>query len=226
MYGFTKVERDVQKAIPDPRTPTPQGVAPVPHTELARFVYDYAKKELPTPVFNHSLRVYLYCVAIMNDHFTKWSLDPEVIFVTSMLHDIGTTDKNMAATKMSFEFWGGIISRDLVLKQSKGNQEYADAVCEAIVRHQDLGDSGYITTLGLIIQIGTILDNVGLHTHLIHEKTLDAVNTQHLRDGWLSCFANAINNENKRKPWGHTSALGVEKFPQDVMANKVRYQKM
>lgn len=226
MYGFSKIEREVLKAIPNPESPKPQGVAPVPSSELARFVYDYAKKELPPKTFNHSLRVYLYGVAIMNDHFPKWSLDPEVIFVTSMLHDIGTTDKNMAATKMSFEFWGGILSRDLILEHTKGNQEYADAVAEAIIRHQDLGETGYITTLGLITQIGTILDNVGLYTHLIHEDTLDAINRQHLRDGWLSCFAGAIENENRKKTWGHTSKLGVEQFPKDVMNNKVRYQKM
>ena len=195
MYGFSKIEREVLKAIPNPESPKPQGVAPVPSSELARFVYDYAKKELPPKTFNHSLRVYLYGVAIMNDHFPKWSLDPEVIFVTSMLHDIGTTDKNMAATKMSFEFWGGILSRDLILEHTKGNQEYADAVAEPIIRHQDLGETGYITR-------------------------------QHLRDGWLSCFAGAIENENRKKPWGHTSKLGVEQFPKDVMNNKVRYQKM
>lgn len=226
MYGFCKVERDVSKAIPDPKSPIPHGVAPVPSTELARFVYDYARKELPEKVFNHSIRVYLYCVAIMTDHFPKWLLDPEVIFVTCMLHDIGTTDKNMAATRMSFEFYGGYLSRDLIMEHSKGNKEYAEAVSEAIIRHQDIGDTGYITTLGLIIQIGTILDNVGLHTHLIHKDTLDAVNRQHPRDGWLDCFAAAINNENKKKPWGHTSKLGVNKFPDDVMANKVRYLKM
>ena len=87
----------------------------------------------------------------------------------------------MHATKMSFETWGGILSRDLVLEQTKGNKDYADAVCEAIVRHQDLGESGYITTLGLILQISTILDNVGLNSHLIHEDTLDAVNKKYSR---------------------------------------------
>ncbi|KAI5960670.1 uncharacterized protein KGF55_004563 [Candida pseudojiufengensis] len=224
-YGFSKIERDVKKAIPNPKSPTPQTSTELPSSPLSQFVLDYVKQKLPNKVLNHSLRVYLYSQAIINDQFSNWDLDPEVIFVTSLLHDIGTTDENMTATKMSFEFWGGILSRDLILEETK-NQEYADAVSEAIIRHQDLGETGYITTLGLILQIATILDNVGLNTHLIHEDTLNAVNKQYSRDGWLNCFAGAIDNENKLKPWGHTSSLGVNDFKNDVLNNKTKYEKL
>lgn len=223
-YGFVKISRDVKEAIPNPNKPTPQITTTLPTSELSKFVYDYAKEKLPPQVFNHSLRVYFYSIAIIKDQFPSWDLDPEVVYVTSLLHDIGTTNENMHATKMSFESWGGIISRDLVLERTK-NQDYADAVCEAIIRHQDLGESGYITTLGLILQIATILDNVGLNTHLIHPDTLDAVNKAFSRAGWLDCFSAAIDRENKMKPWGHTSALGVDKFRDDVQANKVEYVK-
>ncbi|EGW33518.1 uncharacterized protein SPAPADRAFT_60862 [Spathaspora passalidarum NRRL Y-27907] len=224
-YGFVKISRDVAQAIPNPKPPTPQTNVDLPQTKFAEFVYNYAKEKLPPKVFNHSLRVYFYSLAIIKDQFPEWDLDPEVIYVTSLLHDIGTTDENMHATKLSFESYGGIISRELVLS-ANGNKDYADAVCEAIIRHQDLGESGYITTLGLILQISTILDNVGLNTHLIHEDTLNAVNKQFSRDGWLDCFSAAIDRENELKPWGHTSALGVDKFRDDVQANKVKYVKL
>lgn len=226
-YGFIKISRDVQQAIPNPKKPSIQLNTELPlDSPLAKFVYDYSKKRLPNETFNHSLRVYFYSVAIIKDQFADWTLDPEIVFVTSLLHDIGTSHENMHATKMSFETWGGILSRDLVLEQTKGNKDYADAVCEAIVRHQDLGESGYITTLGLILQISTILDNVGLNSHLIHEDTLNAVNKKYSRKGWLNCFAGAIDKENELKPWGHTSALGVDKFKDDVLTNKLRYEKL
>ncbi|RLV95918.1 Cyanamide hydratase DDI3 [Spathaspora sp. JA1] len=219
-YGFVKISRDVSQAIPNPNPPTPQTTIELPNSKLAQYVHDYAEKKLPLKVFNHSLRVYFYSLAIIHDQFPEWDLNPEVIYVTCLLHDIGTTKENMHATKLSFESYGGIISRELLMSWPTKDQDYADAVCEAIIRHQDLGESGYITTLGLILQISTILDNVGLHLHLIHPDTLDAINRKFPRDGWLDCFSQAIDLENKLKPWGHTSALGVEQFRNDVQANK------
>ncbi|EMG50965.1 DDI3 Cyanamide hydratase DDI3 [Candida maltosa Xu316] len=227
-YGFVKISRDVKQAIPNPTQPTPHlsTTLPLNTSPLSKFVYEYAKEKLPIETLNHSIRVYFYSIAIIRDQFPQWTLNNEVVFVTSLLHDIGTTKENMHNTKLSFETWGGILSRDLILEQTNGNRDYADAVCEAIVRHQDLGESGYITTLGLILQISTILDNAGLNTELIHGDTLDAVNKAYSREGWLGCFANAIDYENEVKPWGHTSALGVEEFRNKVLANKFRYEKL
>lgn len=224
-YGFEKIERDVKKAIPNPKEPTLQVGTEIPNTPLAQFVLKYAQEKLPTKVLNHSLRVYLYSQAIIKDQFAEWDLDPEIVFVTSLLHDIGTTDENMHNTKMSFEFYGGFLSRELILERTK-DKDYAEAVSEAIIRHQDLGETGYITTLGLILQIATILDNVGLNTHLIHGDTLNAVNKKYSREGWLNCFAAAIDNENKLKPWGHTSSLGVEDFRNNVLKNNTKYEKL
>ncbi|CAI4971208.1 CFC_HP_G0078660.mRNA.1.CDS.1 [Saccharomyces cerevisiae] len=137
-YGFVRVPREVEKAIP---------VVGMPRAVSARVG-----------------------VAIIRDQFPAWDLDQEVLYVTCLLHDIATTDKNMRATKMSFEYYGGILSRELVFNATGGNQDYADAVTEAIIRHQDLTGTGYITTLGLILQIATTLDNVGSNTDLIHTK--------------------------------------------------------
>ncbi|ORY08094.1 cyanamide hydratase [Basidiobolus meristosporus CBS 931.73] len=153
-YGFVKVSCDVQKAIPEPKQPTSQSVAELPSSKFAQDT----------------------------DYFPSWDLDLETLFVTALPHDIGTTEKNMRDTKLSFEFYGGILSREWVLEQIN-NRDYADVVAEAIIRHQDLGESGFIFTLGLIIQISTILDNVGHLTHLIHPETLDAVNKKYPRDG-------------------------------------------
>lgn len=225
-YGFIRVPRDIKKAISNPKPASPQLVVELPQTAMGKFILQYAQDELSEPVLNHSLRVYQYSVAIIKDQFPDWDLDLEVLFVTCLLHDIATTEKNMNATKMSFEYFGGIISGELVLKRTNGNQDYAEAVSEAIIRHQDLGDSGYITSLGLILQISTILDNVGLNTEYIHEDTLDAINKKYSRAGWLGCFAKAIDNENKQKPWGHTSALGVDEFRDNVLANDFRYEKL
>jgi hypothetical protein len=58
------------------------------------------------------------------------------------LHDIGTAERFLATTKMSFEFKGAIVARDLILARG-GPEDQADSVCEAIVRHQDIFVKGF-----------------------------------------------------------------------------------
>lgn len=59
----------------------------------------------------------------------------------------------MSGTKMSFEFYGGFLAHGLLVKDDVTT---AEAVTEAIIRHQDLGTVGTITTLGLLIQLATV----------------------------------------------------------------------
>ncbi len=121
---------------------------------------------------------------------------------------------------MSFEFYGGYLSLD-ILRSHHAPIEQAEAVAEAVIRHQDIGESGKITTLGQLIQLATIFDNTGKHAELLHEKTIEDVIEGYHRKGWSQCFADTIRRENGLKPWAHTTALGEEEFPGMVLANKV-----
>ncbi|CAI4683057.1 BAH_G0043020.mRNA.1.CDS.1 [Saccharomyces cerevisiae] len=129
----------------------------------------------------------------------------------------------MRATKMSFEYYGGILSRELVFNATGGNQDYADAVTEAIIRHQDLTGTGYITTLGLILQIATTLDNVGSNTDLIHIDTVSAINVQFPRLHWLSCFATVVDTEKLEKTRGATPVSSGDDFSKKVICNTFGY---
>jgi cyanamide hydratase len=82
-----------------------------------------------------------------------------VYYLTCLLHDIATTPKNLRATKLSFEYYGGFIAHDLITK-SGGPQDLAESVTEAIIRHQDFIEDGSITALGQLIQLATKLGTV------------------------------------------------------------------
>lgn len=170
----------------DLKAPEPQTVASIalPSTPLAKAVLDYAKKELREETFNHSMRVYYYgkphpparkhhhaprpAIADYSAHLPgkaiQTHLSPthplpvsdETYLLTCLLHDIGTTDKNLPATLMSFEFYGGYLALDLLKKQLRAPVGQAESVAEAIIRHQDLGASGKISSLGLLIQLATV----------------------------------------------------------------------
>lgn len=125
---------------------------------------------------------------------------------------------------MSFEFYGAIKVYNL-LSHLGCEQDQVDAVCEAIVRHQDLGVEGSITLLGQIIQLATIYDNVGEHPSLnnidkiIHIETLKDVNKQFPRHEWLTCFANTIREEESSKPWCHSTA--IPDFDRQIESNEL-----
>lgn len=101
--------------------------------------------------------------AIQTQQFPEWSFTDETYLLACLLHDIGTTDQNISATHMSFEFYGGTLAFDLLTKELHAPIEQAESVAEAIIRHQDIGETGKITTLGLLIQLATIF---GTYPHM------------------------------------------------------------
>ncbi|KAJ7195279.1 hypothetical protein B0H12DRAFT_1169516, partial [Mycena haematopus] len=208
-YGFTAVPRDPDVLFKD--HPTASGNHPkqdpftvkdfpVPESALVNQVRDFVKKELDLQTFNHSNRVYVYGAAIVKTHFPEWTYDNETWYLACILHDIGTAEKFLATTKMSFEFKG---------------------VCDAIVRHQDI----FVKGTGNITQIGqassshhpryavSILDNVGLwssfpvrsHPSNLIETTVAAFP----RLGWSEHFARVVEKELHLKPWCHTSTFEI-----------------
>ncbi|KND91940.1 Cyanamide hydratase [Tolypocladium ophioglossoides CBS 100239] len=177
-------------------------------------VRDFAKEKLPRQTFSHSMRVYYYTTAIIKQQFPEHVADfsPSTLALTCLLHDIGTAPELISASRMSFEFYGGIKARELILGLG-GPQDQADAVSEAIIRHQDLGVDGTITFLGQVIQLATIFDNVGEHptvdniAELLHKETREDVIRGFPREGWLGCFANTVRQEIRLKPWCHTTHI-------------------
>ncbi len=55
-----------------------------------------------------------------------------------MLHDIGTAEAYFESTRMSFDIYGGFLALE-TLKSLGSAHDQAEAVAEAIVRHQDVG---------------------------------------------------------------------------------------
>ncbi|KAI9804283.1 MAG: hypothetical protein M1833_007090 [Piccolia ochrophora] len=225
-YGFSAVARDPKVLLHgniNVKTPGPVLVDDIsfPDSALAKQVEDYAKRELREQTFNHSMRVYCFGQAIAREQFPEWKFSNETYFLCSLLHDIGTTSKNLRETLMSFEFYGGLIALELLHQEFNAPKGQAESVAEAIIRHQDLGETGKITTVGKLIQLATILDNMGDHADLVHQGTIDDVTAHFPRKQWSSCFAATIREENELKPWAHTTALGEDDFPNGVLNNKL-----
>ncbi|KAK8062374.1 MFS transporter [Apiospora hydei] len=238
-HGWTAVPVDANAIFGDKpflHDPAPISADDIPFPSddpLIAKVQEYVRRELPEPTFNHSMRVYNFGYCILKyqfpEHFQSLSLSTWAL--TALLHDIGTTQKNLTSTLLSFEFWGGFHALNLLSSpfsstlpesgDAAAPRPQAEAVAEAIIRHQDLGTEGTIPLLGQIVQLATVYDNMGSRPELVHARTRDAVVGRWPRLGWSRCFGEVIREEMARKPWGHTSHLG-EAFPRGVRENGER----
>ncbi|PAV15745.1 cyanamide hydratase [Pyrrhoderma noxium] len=202
-YGFTPVVRDQEILFKD--HPTASGLNPrqdpfkledfpFPDSQLVQKVKEFVKGKLNEQTFNHSNRIFIY----------------------------GVADAFLATTKMSFEFKGAIIAREVILAND-GAEDQADGVCEAIVRHQDIFvKGGNITTLGQVLQLSTLLDNVGLRAHLIHPDLIAGTCAAFPRKGWSDCFARTIEKELSIKPWCHSTTFEIPGWVEGVPSNFAR----
>ena len=182
------------------------------------------------------MRVYHYGLAIAGQCFPDWNITPgsklqETWFLTAILHDIGTADGFLDGTKLSFEFWGGMhahrILRQPELTSAEGATagadsvapvEQAESVMEAILRHQDIQDKGNVTTMTQLIQLATLLDNVGGNAEMVNKGTIEEVVKAWPRTGWSGCFKAVVEREKEIKPWAMVSR--IEGFDDMIMDNK------
>jgi len=174
----------------------------------------YAKEVLHPEIFKHSMRVYFYGMAITKQQFPEQyaTLNPVTWALTCLLHDLGTTEENLTATRLSFDIYGGVKAL-FVLKDFGATTDQAEAAAEAIIRHEDMGVDGMITYIGQLIQLATIYDNTGFHPHvkdfdeLIHKTTRAQINEAYPRTNWYTFFAGVIGKEEMIKPWCHSTHI-------------------
>lgn len=74
------------------------------------------------------------------------------------------------STHLSFEFQGGFTA--LAQLQALGApRAQAESVCEAIIRHQDPGETGMLSRMGLLVQLATEFGSSLIPSHPIPYST-------------------------------------------------------
>src|SRR2546423_5656391 len=88
-------------------------------------------------------------------------------------------------------------------------------------RHQDVQDKGQVSLVTQLIQLGTLLDNVGAEvpSRWVTRETIEGVNAMWPRTGWSACFRRTVEKEKQLKPFAMVSR--IEGFEGLIMANIV-----
>ena len=229
-YGFTPLPADQTKTAPSTTEPAALDIKDLepPHSPLADRIDKYAKGKLSPDTYRHSLRVYSYGRAIAQECFPQWGLTSgspldETWFLTAVLHDIGTTDDIIHNTRLSYEFYAGYHALDILqdVRVTGGEgiapRDQAEGVAEAIIRHQDIQDKGYVTLVTRLIHLGTLLDNIGAGGHLIHPDTIESIVKALPRPKWSGCFAATVAKEKEYKPY--TMVSRIDGFEEKITSN-------
>jgi cyanamide hydratase family protein with HD domain len=81
----------------------------------------------------------------------------------------------MHGTHMSFEYYGAFKALNF-LRDNGAPQDQAEAVSEAIIRHADLGETGTLSSLGMMIQLSTVFGKFSLSYFLLRQYCCTAWN--------------------------------------------------
>lgn len=164
-YGWTAEPRN-RSTVPTPSsaktTSIPINVSQIwPSTPLVQTAQKHIQTILPRRTYNHSLRVYAYGHTIVTQHFPSWISSQairdaffETWALTCLYHDVATTEQHRAASHLSFEWHGGFQALQ-ELQAWGAPRAQAESVCEAIIRHQDPGETGMVSRMVLLVQMAT-----------------------------------------------------------------------
>ena len=105
---------------------------PVPDSTVARRARELVGEVAPPSLVNHSVRCYAWAVELARHD--ELEFDPEILYVSAMLHDIGLVPAYDLGG--SYEVDGAIAAERLV-REAAEPEERARAIYDAIALHND-----------------------------------------------------------------------------------------
>lgn len=129
----------------------------IPDSEIANKVTRLVTEVSPAFLVNHSIRTYLFGVALgLRD---EMKFDRELFYLAAIMHDLGFTPH--CEGHGSFELEGAQSARAFLLDRHYDARK-ADLVHEAIALHTSMGITARHEPEVALVQLGSSLDMVGL----------------------------------------------------------------
>ena len=177
-----------------PSTTTVAGIS-VPTSDLAREADALSRAALPPQIYAHCLRTYYFSELVAKAQGTAH--DQELVFVASILHDVGLSQKHMSDHNR-FEVDGALAARELLKKHGVSHAS-SELVWDAITLHDSTGLAKWKAPEVVLVNAGVNTDFGGYQDILKHSDILEVL--QHVpRTGFIDAFLPAVAAVAKRKP--------------------------
>ncbi|SIO01467.1 HD domain-containing protein [Chitinophaga niabensis] len=129
----------------------------IPDSTIAKNATDLLREHGTEFLYNHSLRVFLF--ASLNGQSNKVKYDPELLYVSSVFHDLGLTPHYSSPDKR-FEVDGANAARDF-LRSYGLPQDALQLVWDTVALHTTVGIAEYKEAEVALMNAGVGLDVVG-----------------------------------------------------------------
>jgi hypothetical protein len=130
-----------------------------PDSAAAREAEERAVEELSDVWVNHSYRTYLWAYALGRHDGLRF--DEEVLYVGSMVHDLGLADSNIAVQPRCFSL-AAVEVGDSIVERVGWDRGRTELLADSIVRHINLWIPRRKHPEAYLLHVGTKLDVVGL----------------------------------------------------------------
>ena len=166
----------------------------------------------PDFLTNHCLRSYAFAVAMA--HKINKPFDKEVLFLGSVMHDLGLTDQYDKG--QTFELDGAKAAHDFCLGHGV-EQKKAELVHEMVALHNSVGVAHKREPEIALLHYGAGADVAGLWIEDIHQKTLNDIIEKYPREGFKQGMVDLLSAQMIKKPASYMSNMVALGF-----LNKIR----
>lgn len=174
----------------------------MPDTALCREATEFARRSESSLVFNHSVRSYMFGVAV--GRHLGIAVDLEVFYLAAILHDVGLCPQH--AGPGSFEVRGAMVAREFLLAAGL-DAARADRVHEAVARHASVGLAHRGPAELALVHYGAGLDVIGYRAEDVHRATREAVVERYPRLDFKRAFGALMQREADNDPDAHIAGL-------------------
>ena len=182
----------------------------IPDSSIATKATELVRDLSDEYLLNHCYRTYAFgCILAHQDGMR---FDREVFYLSSIMHDLGVTDKH-AEEPGSFEYVGARVAHQFCL-DANYQRERADLVHEAIALHSAVGIAHAKDPEIALVHFGAGVDVIGIRFDEIPEHAMAEVLELYPRLGFKEAFSAVLRKQYELKPDSHISAhmgLGFEK---------------
>lgn len=171
-------------------------LGPFPDSDLCVASAAYLSELAHPAMVHHCQRTYRFGLAVGQK--TGLRPDLEVLYISSLLHDLGL-EARFADAEGDFEDVGGRAAADFL--QTRGaSHRLAEAVRTAIELHTQLATAEDPIPEHALLHMGAMVDVVGMRIDQIHADTLRGILDRHPRAGCKELLLSALSRQVELKP--------------------------
>lgn len=157
----------------------------LPDTKAAKEAEEHLAVTLDPVWVNHSYRTYAW--AYILGHHDGLDFDEEVLYVSSLLHDLGLADSNQAVRGRCFSLPAAETAEALA-QRCGWDERRQHLIGDAITRHVNLWIPPETQPEAYLLHLGTKLDVVGLRYFDLAPQVVEDVLARYPRNGFKSVF--------------------------------------